>query len=62
MLFQQWLGTSKEGSWQQQSHRDNEGGADFQAGRGFQIVEREIPKPGAGEVRIQGAGLWCLPQ
>jgi hypothetical protein len=32
------------------------GGADFQ------IVEREVPSPGAGQVPHQGAGLWCLPQ
>ena len=31
----------------------HEGGADSQGGADFQIVEREIPKPGAGQVRIK---------
>ena len=31
-------------------------------GADFQIVEREIPEPGAGQVRIKVRGLWCLPQ
>ena len=31
-------------------------------GADFQIVEREIPKPGVGQVRIKVQGLWDLPQ
>ncbi len=32
------------------------------AGADFEIVEREIPKPGVRTGAHQGAGLWCLPQ
>ena len=31
-------------------------------GADFELIERKIPEPGAGQVRIQGAGLWRLPQ
>ena len=34
----------------------------LKAGADFKIVEREIPEPGAGHVRIKVQALWCLPQ
>ena len=30
-------------------------------GAGFQIAEREVPEPEAGQVRIK-VQAWCLPQ
>ena len=32
------------------------------AGAPLELVTRDVPEPGAGEVRVRVGGLRCLPQ
>ena len=41
--------------------RNDEGCTSYQSRNRFQIVEREIPKPGQ-DTCGSSAGLWCMPQ